>query len=92
MTLRPDSAQDEHDEMLIELQDQRRLPEQPLSLLEAAALDINSQLRAFGHTVTVTAESDGPEYQAFFPPNRESAKRASASPASTSSPDPKTVK
>ena len=66
--------------------------EQSMSLLEAAALDLNSQLRAFGHTVTVTAESDGPDYQVLFPPNQGSAKKASASPASTSSPDPKTVK
>ena len=69
----------------------KETPEHPMSLLEAAALDLNSWLRASGRTVTVMAESDGPEYQVVFPPNRDSAKKASAPPVSTSSPDPKTV-
>ena len=46
----------------------------------------------FGHTVVEMVESDGLEYQVLFPPNRGSAKKASASPVSTSGPDKKTVK
>jgi hypothetical protein len=138
MILRPDSAQDEADEALMEFlrreklarqaqpssapspipegwneeswaeyqaqqrhrKNQRRpllvpkdsTTEAPVHPLEQLRLDSLSGRAGFGHTVTERVESDGLEYQVVFPPNRESVKKASASPVSTSSPDPKTVK